>query len=190
MCPTRIDPALDLQRGLRLFSASAGVAVHSILVHHRAVSARVGVLGRRGFAVEAARVCGEGGGRVTDVMDVAASRGDARRLEIVADGLPMFGRVRAIDTTLVFALRHRRGSSPICKEEGTGFSQSGGPRGRGRLVVLAAEVAGRWSEETRDFLNQLARGKAPRISGLEEAGSTSLVHEVVGHFVLPLFTPL
>ena len=34
-----------------------------------------------------------------------------------------------------------------------------GPRGRARLVVLADEVGGRWAEETKDFLNQLARGK-------------------------------
>ena len=34
------------------------------------------------------------------------------------------------------------------------------PRGRARLVVLAGEVGGRWVRgETRDFLNQLARGK-------------------------------
>ena len=39
------------------------------------------------------------------------------------------------------------------------YPELAGPRGRARLLVLAGEVGGRWSEETRDFLNQLARGK-------------------------------
>ena len=78
---------------------TAGVAVHvDSRGHHRAACARAGVLGRRGFAVEsaAARICREGGARVTDNvmirdMDLAAPNpGDARRLEIVADGLPLF----------------------------------------------------------------------------------------------------
>ena len=34
------------------------------------------------------------------------------------------------------------------------------PRSRARLVVLAGEVGGRWSEETRVFLRLLARAKA------------------------------
>ena len=34
--------------------------------------------------------------------------------------------------------------------------------GRTRLVVLAGEVGGRWSEESRKFLNQLAEAKARR----------------------------
>ena len=40
-----------------------------------------------------------------------------------------------------------------------------GDHGRARLVVLASEVGGRWSEESRDFLRQLAKAKtrsAPR----------------------------
>ena len=71
------------------------------------------MLGRRGFAVEsaAARVCREAGGRVTtNVMvrdlDLAAPNvRDARRLEVVVDGLPLFGGAQlAVDTTLVSAL--------------------------------------------------------------------------------------
>ena len=34
------------------------------------------------------------------------------------------------------------------------------PRRRARLVVLAGEVAGRWSDETRRFLSLLAKAKA------------------------------
>ena len=80
-----------------------------VLGHHRAACANVGVLGRQGSALEsaAARVCREAGGRVSvnvavrdldiGVPDVA----DARRLEVVADGLPLFhGAQIAVDTTL------------------------------------------------------------------------------------------
>ena len=58
----------------------------------------MGVLGRRGFALEsaAARVCREAGARVSvnqliQDLDIAApDAGDNRRLEVVADGLPLF----------------------------------------------------------------------------------------------------
>ena len=72
----------------------------------------VGVLGRRGFALEsaAARVCREVGARVSvnqlvRDLDIAAPHaGDNRRLE-VADGLPLFhGAQLAIDTTMVSPL--------------------------------------------------------------------------------------
>ena len=72
------------------------------------------VLGRRGFAVEsaAARVCREAGGRVSTNMfvrnmDLGVPRAaDSRRLEVVVDGLPLFGGVQlAVDTTLVSALK-------------------------------------------------------------------------------------
>ena len=81
--------------------------------HHRAACARVGMLGRRGFALEstAARICHEAGGRVrTNVlvrdMDLPEPGvADARRLEVVVDGLPLRGRAQpAVDTTLMCAL--------------------------------------------------------------------------------------
>ena len=191
VCPTgvetRIDPHLFrtlLLRRLRLplsmskRNCRCGRPLDS-RGHHRAACARAGVLGRRGFAVEsaAARVCREGGARVTTNvlvrdMDVAAHPGDARRLEVVADGLPMFRGVQfAIDTTLVSALRCDGSALPRSanvdgaalqaarRRKERAYPELVGPRGRARLVVLAGEVGGRWSEETRDFLNQLARGK-------------------------------
>ena len=66
--------------------------------HHRAACARAGVLGGRGFSVEsaAARVCREAGARVsTNVfvrdldLPVVGQDLDGRRLEVVADGLPL-----------------------------------------------------------------------------------------------------
>ena len=86
--------------------------------HHRAACSRAGVLGRRGFALEsaAARICREAGGRVTTNvfvrdLDVAVPNAlDGRRLEVVADGLPLFaGAQLAVDTTLVSPL-HADGS--------------------------------------------------------------------------------
>ena len=81
--------------------------------HHRASCATAGVLGRRGFAVEnaAARICREAGGRVsTNVwvrdLDLPVPVNDARRLEIVVDGLPLHGGAQfAVDTTLVSVLK-------------------------------------------------------------------------------------
>ena len=90
-----------------------------IFGHHRAACTRAGFLGRRGFAVESAgaRICREAGGRVvTNAMfrdfDLAdPDPEDRRRIEILADGLPLFGGAQlAVDTTLVSAL-HCDGSA-------------------------------------------------------------------------------
>ena len=65
--------------------------------HHRAACPRAGVLGSRGFSVESAvaRVCREAGARVSTNLcvrdlDQRVAPHDARRLEVVADGLPLF----------------------------------------------------------------------------------------------------
>ena len=87
--------------------------------HHRAACSRAGVLGRRGFAVESigARICREGGARVSTnvhvfVLDILAPEvHDGRRIEIIAEGLPLFGGAQlAVDTTLVSA-HHCDGSA-------------------------------------------------------------------------------
>ena len=118
---TRIEPPFFrvlLLRGLRLplpltqRSCQCG-RTHNSCGHHRAACARSGVLGRRGFAVEnaAARISREGGACVMSnitVRDLDVARPDPRdrrRLEIVADNLPLFGgRQLAVDTTLVSSL--------------------------------------------------------------------------------------
>ena len=149
--------------------------------HHRAACSRAGVLGRRGYAVEsaAARVCREAGARVTtNVMlrdlDLFLPQGpDGRRLEVVADGLPMFdGAQLAVDTTLASPL-HCDGSarpgapstngvalSAARRRKERAYPEPVGPHRRARLVVLAGEVGGRWSEETRSFISQLAKAKS------------------------------
>ena len=112
------------------------------------------------------------------VQDMDLARPDAldiRRLEIVVDGLPLFqGAQLAVDTTLVSVLR--RDGVPrqqAATHDGAALSAARrrkervypeltGAMGRTRLVVLAGEVGGWWSEESREFLNQLAKAKARR----------------------------
>ena len=139
------------------------------------------MLGRRGFALEstAARICREAGGRVrTNVfvrdMDLPEPGvADARRLEVVVDGLPLRGGAQlAVDTTLVCAL-HADGTPRrnAALEDGVAlkaakrkkvraYPELVGPNSRAQLVVLAVEVGGRWSSETRAFLSQLAKARA------------------------------
>ena len=126
-------------------------------------------MGRLSFAVEsaAARICREGGARVaiTAATDLAAPNpGDAQRLEIVADGLPLFGSAQlAIDTTLISTLHCEGSARPgtadtdsaalaAAKRRRAHISGAGRPRGKARLVgMLASEVGGRWSPVvTRD----------------------------------------
>ena len=142
--------------------------------HHRAACARAGVLGRRGFAVESAgaRKCREASGRVVfnamlrDFDLGAPNRLDSRRVEILADGLLLFGGAQlAVDTTSVSAL-HCDGSAHSLAANVDGRRRERThpelvtPRARARLVVLAGEMGGRWSEETRRFLSLLAKAKA------------------------------
>ena len=100
--------------------------------HHRAACAQAGVLGRQGYALEsaAARVCREAGARVsTNVLvwdlDLLPPERAARRLEVVADGLPLFhGAQLAVDTTLVSPLRRNGVPHSRCAREWRRFACS------------------------------------------------------------------
>ena len=98
---------------------------------------------------------------------------DGRRLEVVADGLPLFhGAQSATDTTSVSPLSRDGLPHPRCvREDGAvlaaarrrkerTFPELTGQFGRARLVVLAGEVGGRWSDEIQAFLRQLAKARA------------------------------
>ena len=89
----------------------------------------------------------------------------------------------AVDTTLVSALRrdrvpHSRAANhngalldATRRRKERIYPELTGQFGRTHLLVLAGEVAGRWSE-SRDFLSQLAKAKArrePAICGPEHA---------------------
>ena len=110
-CPLAATPCSSFTLTLR--SCRCGRPLDAF-GHHRAACSKSGVLGRRGFAVESAasRVCREAGARVATnlfVRDIdlgVPNEGDNRRLEVVADGLPLFGGVQlAIDATLVSAVQ-------------------------------------------------------------------------------------
>ena len=133
----------------------------------------------RGEVSAAARVCREAGGRVRvnvfvgDMDFIMPNANDGRTLEVVVDGLPLFGgRQLAVDTTLVGALladgTARVGAAnmdgvPLVaarRRKETSYPELVGPRSRCRLVVLGGEVGGRCSAETRSFLSQLAAARA------------------------------
>ena len=103
---------------------------------------------------------------------------DSRRLEVVVDGLLSSDAQLTIDTTLVSPLRgdgqpHRRcvdvdgaALDEARRRKERTYPELCERHSRARLVVLAAEVGGRWSDEAADFLKQLAKAKArgvPRV---------------------------
>ena len=106
-------------------------------------------------------------------MDLPVLATDSRRLEVVVDGLPLFGGCQvAIDTTLVSAMHcdgtphdgapNRDGVvlEAARRRKERRHPELVGPRSRACLVVLAVEVGGPWSAETSSFLAQLAKAKA------------------------------
>ena len=157
-----------------------------VLGHHRAACSRAGVLASRGSSLEfaAAQVCREAGGRVSmnvfvRDLDLPVARIDSRRLEVVVDGLLLFGGAQlAVDTTLVSPVSADGQPRRRCAaHDGAALEQArqakvstypelSGAYGRARLVVLAAETDGRWSLEAVNFVSQLAKAKArsvPRV---------------------------
>ena len=126
--------------------------------------------------------CREAGAGVTPNafvrdLDVGAFNGlDGRRIEVIADGLTLWhGAQLAIDTMLVSLLRRdgspRRGAArragvaleeARCRKETT-YPELVGECGRARLVVLAAESGGRWSDETAHFLRSSVKAKAESV---------------------------
>ena len=131
---------------------------------HLAACPRSGVLRARGAPLEraAARVCREAGASVaTNVLvrdlNVAPSRQDDRRIEAIANGLPLWGCVQvAVDTTLVSPLTANGGPRREARRTYPELCNSG----RCRLVVLGIETGGRWSAEAVTFLRLLARCRA------------------------------
>ena len=150
---------------------------------HQAACARSGVLRSRGGPLEhaAARICREAGARVTtntriaDLNIQAVHHQDDRRIEVIANGLPLWnGTQLAIDTTLVSPLtsngqpRTRAGTyAGTAVREARRAKERTYPEllgsGRCRLVVLALEIGGRWSDEAAQFLKLLAQSKAQTV---------------------------
>ena len=125
-------------------------------------------------------------------------RQDDRRIEVIANGLPLWGGVQlAIDTTLVSPLT--RASEPRSRAgRYAGAAVQDARRAKERtypellqtrrckLVVLAIEVGGRWSQEATTFLRLLAQAKARTIPARLKASFTNaLIHRWSAEATLP-----
>eukprot|EP00434_Breviolum_minutum_P031171 symbB.v1.2.027568.t1/scaffold2838.1/size69213/9 len=163
---------------------------------HRAACAPSGVLRSRGGPPEraAARVCREAGARVTTHTRLAdlnvqhVQHIDDRRIEVIANGLALWGGAQlAVDTTLVSPLtragepRRRAGRfAGAALTDARKAKERAYPEllrnSRCRLVVLGIEVGGRWSEEAASFITSLARTKTRDTPApLRHAAATSLI---------------
>ena len=149
---------------------------------HRAACMRSGRLKKRATPVERmlARVFRESGARVRfnaflKEMNVGVSATDDRRIEVWAQDFPCFGGSQlAVDVTLRSALRcsgePQLGAADI---DGATLTQARRDKeatypelvasNRCRLVVVALETGGRWSEEAVDVFRQLAFAKAREV---------------------------
>ena len=137
-------------------------------------------LARRGFAVESAvaRICREGGGRVAtnrmirDLDLAIPSAGIPGASKSLWMAFSLFGGAQlAVDATMVSPVRadglpregaaaRDGGSHHSRQRKERTYLELSGHQHRCRLVVLATEVGGRWSLETRDFLRALAVDRA------------------------------
>ena len=117
---------------------------------HRAACPVTGVLGPRGAPLEraAARVCREGGARVaTNVflrdMNIDVPLADSRRIEVLANGLPLWqGAQAAVDTTFVSPVLRWRISSAAWQPRRREQRQLGSRLQRGeRLATDGPEKA-------------------------------------------------
>ena len=154
-------------------------ALHDHCGDHLAACPRSGLLRAKGGPVEraAARICREAGATVAlnvlvRDLNVNPVRQDDRRIEVIANGLPLWGGAQlAVDTTLVSPLT-AAGAPRRAGGRTTGAALLAARRAkertypelcrssRCRLTVLAIEVGGRWSAEAATFVRQLARCKA------------------------------
>ena len=159
---------------------------------HRASCPRSGLLRSRAVPLEraAARVCREAGATVaTNVLlrdlNLVVQRQDERRIEVIANGLPLWsGAQLAVDTTLVSALdsagqarRHQRSTAGAALRIARKAKERTYPEllrsERCRLVVLGIELGGRWSTEAAQFIRLLARSRARAAPPLLRSSATA-----------------
>ena len=159
--------------------------------HHRAACSVAGVLGLRVWEPESVGRQERGSRRTFLFETWICSHRMCIRLEIVAEGLPLFGGAQlAVDTTLVSAHHCDGIARPRAahvdgvaltearRRKERAYPELVGPRSRAELVVLAGEVGERWSAETTMFLRLLAAAHARWESELLR---TSLAHALGRH---------
>ena len=121
-------------------------------------------------------------------MNVRVASSDARRIEVLAQDLPCFGGSQlAVDVTLRSALTRSGEAQPgAAEEDGAILLQARVDKenkypellnGRCRLVVVALETGGRWSNEAVDFIWQLAQAKAREVPSFMTSTKMALVWE-------------
>ena len=114
--------------------------------------------------------------RVADLDLLPQGGSTTGRLRLWQTDFPLFhGAQLAVDATLVSLVRGDGSARRQCADhDGAALQQArrqkentypelARPRGgRARLVVLGCEIGGRWSDEARDFVSQLAKAKSRR----------------------------
>ena len=154
--------------------------------------ARSGLLRSRAVPLEraAARVRREAGATVaTNVLlrdlNLVVQRQDERRIEVIANGLPLWsGAQLAVDTTLVSALdsagqarRHQRSTAGAALRIARKAKERTYPEllrsAQCRLVVLGIELGGRWSTEAAQFIRLRARSRARAAPPLLRSSATA-----------------
>ncbi len=164
---------------------------------HRAACSTCGILKKRSVPLEkaTARVCREAGARVAenvflrDMNVNGISAHDGRRVEVVANGLPLWNGVQlVVDATLVSPVRRDGSPQPGAEEENAVQLDRARARKertyrellrsrRCRLVCLGMEVGGRWSQEAYTFVHLLARCKArAKAAIIRKAVQMSFMH--------------
>ena len=146
---------------------------------HRGACMSSGRVKRRAAPVEGAlaRVCREAGATVKwnaklANMNLGVAAGDQRRIEVLAQGLPLrAGAQLAVDITLRSALTADGAPKPRAatvdgaaaasarQDKEAAYPELLAAR-RCDLVVVAIETGGRWSTEAADFVEQLAYARA------------------------------
>ena len=103
---------------------------------------------------------------------IPVHRVDNRRIEVIANGLPLWGGSQlAIDTTIVSPLtsqaaprQHRGQYAGTALRDARRSKERTYPElvhpGRCRLVVFGIEIGGRWSEEAAGFIRHFAKARA------------------------------
>ena len=151
----------------------------NVLGDHRAACTTSGVLAPRALPLERAIacVCQEARARVGRNVRLAAMNlhvpvHDARRIEVVCNGLPFWhGAQVAVDATIVSPIARDRTPQPRADVPGTVLRNAANRERRQtypvlgrsrscRLIVFGVEVGGRWAPEAAAFLRMLARARA------------------------------
>ena len=149
---------------------------------HRAACPVSGRLKLRAAPVEraTARVFREAGARVRwnallKNLNIGVPADDNRCIEVVAQGLPCHGGAQlAVDCTLRCALTAAGAAQPrAAREDGAVLEKARWDKEakypellrtrRCRLVVMAFETGGRWSNESADMVWQLAQARAREV---------------------------